>query len=104
MGFIGWLFVMGVRMVAQGLIIKKFYEWFVVTHFTNLPELSLGACMGLSLFIGACTPAKWYSSKELEEMFERDGSDALAATFMNGLLYLVGSLILFGIGWVVHSL
>lgn len=104
MGFIGWLLVMGVRMVAQGLIIKKFYEWFILNHFHNLPELSLGACMGVALFIGACTPGKWYSAKELNDMFEGDSGDALAATVMNGLLYLVGSAILFGIGWVVHSL
>lgn len=75
---------------AWGWVTYKFWIWFVLPVFTNLPELTVIQCVGLMMFISLFkgTPAQMIKNEYVNE------------TLSNVLPIIAPILILF-VGWLV---
>lgn len=87
--------------VFRGYLIKTFWGWFIMSQFPNLPSISVLAAIGLSCFVGAISPWRTPSPKEMEGMDADDRIKYHCATSVGMTLAIALSL---GIGWVVHAL
>jgi hypothetical protein len=77
----------------QGLVIDRFYYWFVLPVFTGLPAITFFQAIGLSFFI---TLFKEHSYKEDEE---GETQEAKYRRIAVGLLHMP---ILLLLGWITH--
>jgi hypothetical protein len=95
-------FVLGIfNTVFRGFLIKTFWAWFIMTTFTSAPTLSVAAAIGLSCFVGAVSPWRTLTARDLDDT---DRDDRGKLNLINGLAVTVAIVLSLGVGWVVHAL
>ena len=76
---------------AWGFVTYKFWHWFILPVFPNMPLVTLLQAIGLSTFIGLFKGTKESVKKEYRE----DSST---------IIPWIAPLVVFGIGWIIHLL
>lgn len=87
--------------VLRGYLIKTFWAWFIVTQFPGLPKITILPALGFSFFVGAMTPSRSLTARDLEDN-KMDADDRLALSLVNAGLLTLGTLLTLGAGWVLH--
>ena len=89
-----------VNTILRAFLIKLFYGWFILTHWSNLPNLSWIACLGLSYFIYSVSP--WQISLQ-DDHDNDDIEDVLKKLFKLNFIYFFTMCYLLVAGFIVHS-
>jgi hypothetical protein len=82
--------------IARGFLIKLFYGWFILSHWTTLPQLNVAACLGLSYFLYSI------SSWNFGDL-NKDSDEATIAFLKINIMSLVYIVMLFVFGFITHS-
>lgn len=84
------LFVYGI--LVGGLLVDRFYYWFILPVFTGLPLITFYQAIGLSFFI---TLFRNHTIEDDEKKTKEEKHKKMA----QGLAYYP---VLLGLGWIVH--
>lgn len=100
---------LAVLAVLTGLVLYKYWGWFVTPVFTSLPTPTILQFIALRLFVGVLTTTlkpprtKTDEEKAKEKAAEPGAWEGLAfGFFLYGFLLLVGWLIYLAISWDPH--
>ena len=81
--------------LSWGFVLHKFYYWFLLPVFPELPQINFWQAVGLYFIVGLFHN---HNSKSLkEELYEKDKYSRAAALLFTPWLMLI-------IGWFIHSL
>lgn len=97
------LFLSGLQLVCRSILIKTFWAWFILTQFQGLPTIGYVGAIGFSMFVAAMTPFRSATMKEWDERLDGDSGDQVKLSILNSAAYILGSLIVLGVGWIVHQ-
>lgn len=99
--FLAALPVLGVAVVLSGLVLYKYWGWFVLPAFPTLPAPSILHFIGLRMFVGAVTmkteaPRRKTAEEKREAELRTPGTweQLLFSLWMYGLFLLFG--------WLIH--
>lgn len=94
-----WIIIVALALsyflLTIGLVLFKFYYWFALPVFTNLPHITYLQCVGLVVFLGVLKGN--YTSELKEEYYKYTAKEKLA-----GLL--VAPWIGLFVGWIIHNI
>ena len=90
------IFVIGIfySTLTWGLVMYKFYHWFILPVFTTLPEINFLQAIGLILFISLFKYQRIYNIKD-EYVKETPMTQMWIAT-LSPWLFLI-------IGWIIYN-
>lgn len=101
MSIIFSLFLKILEIFIRGLLIKKLWMWFIVSHFGLIP-LNIGTAIGISLIASSITVWKHYSPAEFAEARDLSIADNVRNSLLNSLLQGVSMLFVFIAAWLIH--
>jgi hypothetical protein len=88
--------------VLRGYLIKTFWVWFIISQFPQLPTITILPAIGFSFFVGALTPFKSPTLKEIHDYKSEDSDERRVSNLFIQMGYTLGILISLASGWVVH--
>lgn len=94
---VGFILLAILSTVANGFVLVRLWEWFVVTTFESVPSLSVPAAMGLSLITAFLT----YQSKVDDE---KDKDKRWSERFFIAFGIAIGKPAMYlAIGWIIYQ-
>lgn len=92
-----FIIIMGLAIVygalTWGLVVSKFWVWFLLPVFPDLPAITFVQAIGLSLFIGLFHTVN-------TQVVQKEYKDETQGT----ILVVIAPWVTLGFGWIVHSI
>jgi hypothetical protein len=92
------------ELCLRGYVISKLWLWFVVSIFTGINPLSVGAAIGLSLLISVIQRWKTLTNEETATLKQYKPEDTSRLIITNFFIQVVIIITTLGTGWFIHSI